>query len=75
MNWFHHHRWTVTGVTPIRRFVVEFPDRVWHATEVLQVCACGDCRTKTLDGEWTLDQLEPYNSSDKETAKRMGIKL
>ena len=75
MKWFHRHRWTVTGVTLIRRFNMAYPKYTWQTTEVLQVCACGNCRTKTLDGVWSLDQLQPLTSSDKETMKRMGIKL
>lgn len=77
MTWFHCHRWTVTGVTMIRRYNSRFPERTWPATEVLMVCdTCGDCQTKTLDGEWTLAQLQPaITTSDKDTLKRMGIRL
>lgn len=76
MKWFHRHRWTVTGVTRINRYNVHAPALPpWPATEILQLCACGDCRVKTLDGIWSLDQLQPLTSSDKETMKRMGIKL
>ena len=75
MKWFHRHHWTVTGVTAIRRYKVNIPDSAWPGTEVLQVCDCGECRTVTLDGSWTLDQLQPTTTLDKDTLKRMGIKL
>jgi hypothetical protein len=74
MNWFHHHQWTITGITPVRGYHLSSPERTWPATSVLQVCDCGEVRTSTLTGAWTLEQLQPI-ASDKEIAKKMGIKL
>ena len=42
------------------------------------VCACGEAKTITLDGHWTLEQLQPQQSKNKadiEFFKKLGVKL
>lgn len=61
-------------------------ERVWfdacmgkHAcsiTEILLVCDCGEVKTKTLDGEWTLEQLRVGTSkTDKDFLGKLGVKF
>lgn len=46
-------------------------------TEVLLICRCGRVKTQCLDGHWTLEQLQPKQSSeaDKEFLRTLGVKL
>jgi hypothetical protein len=79
MSWFHQHRWTVTGSHMMMRgpFGID-PSRATPITEVLLVCSCGKVKTLTLDGHWTLEQLQPAPGTaeaDREFFRKLGVKL
>jgi hypothetical protein len=59
----HHHNWEIVGaqklniVATIRGVVVDGCN-LEPVTEVLERCTgCGDTKTHTLSGYWTLEQL------------------
>lgn len=58
------HTWEVAAVDRLVRYRTSFggvrmndPDDDTPITKVLQRCRCGDARTITLDGHWTLEQV------------------
>jgi hypothetical protein len=77
MFW-HRHKWKVTGAQLLYRFYGEERDIRCPITEVLLVCDCAGVKTETLEGHWTLEQLQPASGkaeADKEYFRKMGVKL
>lgn len=63
MHWFRHE-WESIAVDHLEQFRTLHGVRIGDPsddlpiTKVLQRCACSDLRTITLDGSWTLEQVE-----------------
>lgn len=75
----HVHAWKVTGVHQLQRvtYLLQQREIVCPVTEVLGVCDCGEVNTCTLDGHWTLEQLQPHPAqpaTDAEFFRQMGVK-
>lgn len=79
MNWFHRHRYTITGAHQMERVHRKKDLGEVHTpiTEVLMVCSCGAVKTLELDGSWTLSQLQPAQQTegDREFFRKIGLKL
>jgi hypothetical protein len=75
MGWFHQHRWRITGVHHLQRHFMNWPGMVMPITEVLRVCECGEVSTTTLEGTWTLEQLQmKVAAKDAEFLHNLGVK-
>jgi len=62
-HWPHiGHKWEPKGVYYVTivsaRWGVPLSDKGITGTEALFVCKCGDVKTESLDGQWTLEQLK-----------------
>lgn len=80
MSWLHQHRWQVRGAhhmvrTTYLAALEKAPE--CPITEVLEVCeSCGEPRTITLEGHWTMEQLTIYSpKGDQAILKTLGVKL
>ena len=70
MRLFHRHTWRAVGVNHLTLYetFLDLPVgttttgfrrvETGHQTEVLQRCECSKNRTRTLEGKWTLEQVQ-----------------
>ena len=63
MTWFHYHRWKLNAVQHAQRVTIDRTTGQRHnmgdATRLLLVCDCGKAMTRTIDGTWTISELQP----------------
>jgi hypothetical protein len=79
MFW-HRHKWKVTGAHQLANITRHLRLGEVHApiTEVLFVCDCGRVKTETLDGHWTMEQLQSAPTkaeADREYFRKLGVKI
>lgn len=58
----HKHEWVATATKAYDTFAVPYECvklryQTGQRTEVLYRCECGKNKTKSFDGEWTLEQI------------------
>jgi len=81
MKFWHQHGWKVTGaqqMESVHSMIVAAHTVRSPITEVLMVCDCGQLKTITLDGHWTVQQLQPAPTkadADREFFRKLGVKL
>jgi hypothetical protein len=80
MAWFHRHRWVVRGVQNLQRITrhATLGEMSSPITEILERCDCGAIRTLTVDGTWSLEQMNPppgQVEADKDFFRRLGVKI
>lgn len=81
MTWFHHHRWKLNAVQHCQSFVVDRESGKRHClgdvTRLLLICECGKAKTATIDGTWTINELQPKDTAtdfDKTFMRSLNIK-
>jgi hypothetical protein len=79
MFW-HRHKWKVTGAQHLDRVTrhVVLGEIKSPITEVLELCDCGALRTLTVDGHWSIEQLQPDPAkleADREYFRKLGVKI
>jgi hypothetical protein len=80
MMFWHRHKWKVAGAQLLQRITrhATLGEMKSPITEVLEICECGALRTLTLDGSWTLEQLQATPGqveADKEFFRKLGVKI
>jgi len=82
MLWFHQHQWRLQGASEM--VFTTFRSNGAQVggtspiTELLEVCACGASRTRTLAGHWTMEQLTPNKDApltDDDFLKKLKVKV